>query len=229
MVDQTFILCLLDQAVEKTNRCSFLQVIATLGPFDQRDPDILQLGDLVVPGSVESASVHLASKVQAVREDTHHLLSRYGMLLLIGVRGSLFSTLGMHETCNFQSNLNNQHMDVGQAIMSVLSKSGTVTFVQLYADVFNSTHPLQPAFQTPRQSGSGHLWLEPPKLHEYPYQQGTHFPEVHPGLEPGCVGMPHPRLHSRWHQFLPSLQVHRPPEYQKDLVEFRGLDTGEPW
>lgn len=62
MVDQTFILCLLDQAVEKTNRCSFLQVIATLRPFDQRDPDILQLGDLVVPGSVESASVHLASK-----------------------------------------------------------------------------------------------------------------------------------------------------------------------
>lgn len=56
------------------------------------------------------------------------------MLLLISVRGSLFSTLGMHETCNFQSNLNNQHVDVGQANMSVLSKSGTVTFVQLYAD-----------------------------------------------------------------------------------------------
>lgn len=87
-MDQTFILCLLDQAVEETNRCSVLQVIATLRPFDQRDPDILQLGDLVVPGSVESASVHLASKVQAVREDTHHLLSRYGMLLLTGAISS---------------------------------------------------------------------------------------------------------------------------------------------
>lgn len=76
-------------------------------------------------------SLHRSTLPQ--REDTHHLLSRYGMLL-ISVRGSLFSTLGMHETCNFLSNLNNQHMDVGQANMSVLSKSGTVTFVQLYAD-----------------------------------------------------------------------------------------------
>ena len=68
-------------------------------------------------------------------EDTHLLLSRHGLLPLIGVRGSLFSTLGMHETCNFQSNLNTLRTDVGQAIMRLLSKTGEVTFLQLYADV----------------------------------------------------------------------------------------------
>ncbi|CAL8275570.1 unnamed protein product [Arctogadus glacialis] len=132
--DQSFILSLLDQAVETANSCSFLQVIATLGQFGQRDPDVLQLGDLVLAGSVESVSVHLASKVLAVGEDTHLLLSRHGLLPLIGVRGSLFSTLGMHEMCNFQSNLNTLRTDVGQAIKCVLSKTGEVAFLQLYAD-----------------------------------------------------------------------------------------------
>ncbi|XP_073320861.1 uncharacterized protein [Pagrus major] len=131
-VDQGFILSLLDQAVEKANGCYFLQVIATLGQFGQQDPDILQLSNLIGSDSVGSLSVHLASKVLAVREDTHLLLSRYG--LLIGLRGSLFSTLGMHETCNLQPNLNTLSMDVGQAIMSVLSKTDTVTFLQLYVD-----------------------------------------------------------------------------------------------
>ncbi|CAL8239964.1 unnamed protein product [Gadus morhua 'NCC'] len=133
-VDQSFILSLLDRAVETANSCPFLQVIATLGQFGQRDPEVLRLGDLVLPGSVESVSVHLASKVLAVGEDTHLLFSRHGLLPLIGVRGSLFSTLGMHETCNFQSNLNTLRTDMGQAIMRVLSKTGEVTFLQLYAD-----------------------------------------------------------------------------------------------
>ena len=132
--DQSFILSLLDQAVETANSCSFLQVIPTLGQFGQRDPEVLQLGDLVLPGSVESVSVHLASKVRAVGVDTHLLLSRHGLLPLIGVRGSLFSSLGMHETCNFQSNLNTLRTDVGQAIKCVLSKTGEVAFLQLYAD-----------------------------------------------------------------------------------------------
>ncbi|KAL7397250.1 hypothetical protein ABVT39_019213, partial [Epinephelus coioides] len=133
-VDQPFILSLLDQAVEKANSCCFLKVIATLGQFGQRDPDILQVNDLVAPSSVVSISVHLAVKVLAVREDTHLLFSRYGLLSLVGARGSLFSTQGMHETCNFQSNLNTLIMDIGHTLKSVLSKTGRVTFLQLYAD-----------------------------------------------------------------------------------------------
>lgn len=135
-------------------------------------------------------SLHRSTLPQ--REDTHHLLSRYGMLFLISVRGSLFSTLGMHETCNFQSNLNCQHMDVGQANMNVLSKSGTVTFVQLYADAphIHYNQPFTCSLSHPNFKST-----LTSKAHTY----------LHPGLEPGCVGMPHPRLHSRWHQFLPSL------------------------
>ena len=229
--DQSFILSLLDQAVETANSCSFLQVIATLGQFGQRDPGVLKLGDSVLPGSVGSVSVHLASKVLAAGEDTHLLLSRHGLLPLIGVRGSLFSTLGMHETCNFQSNLNTLRTDVGQAIMRVLSKTGEVTFLQLYADAphihYNQPfkHPVSGVLVTCGLSHPNFKATLTGRALAYlkhirdlrlrlvcqvgcRIEQVVRFEDVEECLVRGFAAeVPHTRL-------LPGPQVYRPPEYQ---------------
>lgn len=160
--DQMFILKLLDEAVERVNSCTFLKVVATLGQFGQRDGDGVDLTDVVNPDCVDSVSYHLAVKITAAEKDTHLFFSRFGLQDITGVRGSLFSTLGMHEACNFQSNLDTLSMDLSQDITNTLSPSGLITFVQLYADTPHFhyrqpfKHPVSGALVTCRLSHPNH-------------------------------------------------------------------------
>ncbi len=100
--DIRLILDLMDQAIEKSNVCHFLQVVPMMMRFGQRDNQPLDLSEIVDTSSLTAVTVHLAVKMVSKSADTHILFPRYVLEEQVGVRGSLFSVLGMHETCNFQ-------------------------------------------------------------------------------------------------------------------------------
>ncbi|KAL7372735.1 hypothetical protein ABVT39_021596 [Epinephelus coioides] len=130
--DATFIMSLLDMAVEKANACHFMKVAIFMNQFGQKDIEPLDITDIVDPSQV-----------------------RYGLEDLVGVRGALFTALGIHEATNYQSNLDNQPMDVSRELLSVLKLYGKLTFFQLYAD---SPHAhIQMPFKHPECSDGGLL------------------------------------------------------------------------
>lgn len=83
---------------------------------------------------IKSLSVHYTCNVGAQDPQVSLLFSRYGLEDLMGVRGSLFSMLGIHEATNFQSNLDNLAMDIRQELLDVLVCPSQVTVLQLYVD-----------------------------------------------------------------------------------------------
>lgn len=132
--DRHFILDLLDQALEKANSCYFIKVKVFLNQFGQKNPEQLEVSELADLSSVRSLSVHTACKIVARDPDTHVLFSRFGLQDIAGIRGTLFSTLGMHEATNFQTNLDHTGLDVTEELRGVLGTQGKLTFLQLYAD-----------------------------------------------------------------------------------------------
>ena len=108
--------------------------VRILNQFGQKDAKQLDLTDILDPGEVRCVSMHFACNVVAKDPDTHLLFSRYELQKLVGVKGALFTTLGMHETTNFQSNLDDTGMNVSKELLGVLTENGKITFLQLYVD-----------------------------------------------------------------------------------------------
>lgn len=125
--DATFIMNLLDRAVEGANKCHFLRVAFFLNQFGQKDLEPLDISDIMDPCQVTTVSVHFACNVRAKVCQTHILFSRCGLEELVGLNGTLFTALGIHEATNFQSNLNNQPIDVSSELLSVLETHGKLT------------------------------------------------------------------------------------------------------
>ena len=132
--DCTFILSLLDKAVEMANACYFLQVVLFLTQFGQKDVECWDVSDIADPDQVRSMSVHYACNLVAKDPSTHVLFSRYSLQDLVGKRATLFSTLGMHEVTNMQSNLDNTPMDIDESLSDISQQYGELKFLQLYVD-----------------------------------------------------------------------------------------------
>ncbi|KAL7372992.1 hypothetical protein ABVT39_025373 [Epinephelus coioides] len=145
--DMRFMLDLMDRAVATANNGQFFRVVPYIMQFGQRDRDPLDLSEVVVLGSVKNVTVHVSLTLTSKSPDIHILYSRYALEQLVGVRGSLYSVLGMHECCNFQSNLNRLPMDVCPSLLQVFGRRGKVRFVQLYVD--SPHHHFQQPFKHP--------------------------------------------------------------------------------
>ena len=113
--------------------------------------------------------------------DTHLLFSRYELQELVGVKGALFITLGMHETTNFQSNLDNSGMDVSKELLDVLTEHGKITFLQLYVDSPH-THLSMP-YKHPVW-GNCHLRVGPHQISPGHGVEGSQLPQAHEGPDP---------------------------------------------
>lgn len=134
--DKEFILSLLDRAVAKANECHFLKVVCFLNQFGQKQTEGLMMGTVVQLTRIKSISLHFACNISAQDPRTSLLFSRYGLQDLVGVRGSLCTTLGIHKATNFHSNLDNLPMDVSEELLNavVLLPGAQLNFVQLYVD-----------------------------------------------------------------------------------------------
>lgn len=98
--DSMFIMDLFDQAVERSKTCHFLKVSMFLPQFDQKDEEVWDLTDIVNPSVCHAISMHYACNVIAKNLDPHIFSSRYGLQGLVGERGALYTTLGIHEATN---------------------------------------------------------------------------------------------------------------------------------
>ena len=65
--------------------------------FGQRDDEPLDLSEFVETSAISPVTVHLALTLTSTASDTHLLFSRYALDYLVGMRGSFFSVLGMHD------------------------------------------------------------------------------------------------------------------------------------
>ncbi len=68
----------------------------------------------------------------------HLMLSRAGLEEMVGLRGSLYSTLSFNECSNYQSNLDGRPLDVCRPLLNVAypgeERRGTLNFLQVYTD-----------------------------------------------------------------------------------------------
>lgn len=156
---------LINKAVDKADECHFMKLVILLNQFGQKDVKPLELTDILDPGEVRSVSVHFACNIVAKDPWTHLLFSRYELQELVGLKGALFTTLGMHEATNFQTNLDNTGLDVSDELLDVLAEHGKLTFLQLYADSPH-TH-LNTPFKHPVSEAIVTCGLSHPKYHTY--------------------------------------------------------------
>ena len=152
--DQTFILDILDQAIQRTEKRPGLETVITLHKVRKKDPGTLILGDIVNRDNVQRMSIHSACEIHTAEEDSLLFWAKYGVLQVIGSRGNAYTPLTLVEACNFQTNLDGRPMDISEELRAVCCFPGQTTFVQLYADTPHTkllswrTHPVSGAIAT---------------------------------------------------------------------------------
>ncbi|MGL5292873.1 MAG: hypothetical protein ACRC9V_03665, partial [Aeromonas sp.] len=153
--DLQFMLALFTTAFNEANVDPGVKMILTLTKFGQKDPKEFNLSSLANPAGVKCATLHVACTLSHDDLDTDLMWSRRGLQDLVGVRGNLFSVLGMKEVANFQSNLDHLQMDMQETLTSPFRVgNGRLNFVQYYSvtpHVHNASpaiHPVSRAIAT---------------------------------------------------------------------------------
>lgn len=135
--DQEFVLDLLDQAKDKADKKEHATFLYTLTQFGQKHRDTLDISKLVHTSHINSASLHFAVEILPRDHGTQIFWSRNGVEEWVGQRGTVFPSVGMSETSNFQSSIGAE-IDVSAGLMDVLGCQGYwdghLNFLQLYAD-----------------------------------------------------------------------------------------------
>lgn len=105
--DQQFILSLLDRSISETGR-HHIKIVCTLQKFGMKSHSTLKLPKIADPASILSTSLHIGFNIEAKDPSVLLMWSRSGLEDLVGLQGSLYTALGVHEAVNFQSALNSQ-------------------------------------------------------------------------------------------------------------------------
>ncbi|XP_029281300.1 uncharacterized protein LOC115003588 [Cottoperca gobio] len=131
--DQEFILQILDTCIQRTVDSHHFRIIVTLQKYGMKDRRTINVEEIVDTAHITSMSVHAACNIKAKDQNVAMLWSRSGLQDLVGVRGSLFTAMGMHEAVNFQTCTDHRMMDISRELRQ-LCVPASIIFLQLYVD-----------------------------------------------------------------------------------------------
>ncbi|TNN39522.1 hypothetical protein EYF80_050298 [Liparis tanakae] len=131
--DQDFIMGLLDSAIRDASEDSFFRVLITLQKFGMKSERGLEIDELVDQHLILKTTIHVACNVGAKDPDILLMWARNGIEQMSRSDGTLYTALGIHETVNFQTVLDNHANRLSRAL-KVTVMDFPVLFVQLYVD-----------------------------------------------------------------------------------------------
>lgn len=131
--DQKFIMEVLDLSIKTCVERSDFQIMKTLRKFGYKGAKVINLEDIVEDWTADSVSIHAACNISCNDPDFFMMWSRSGLEELVGSTGRTFTALGMHETANFQTELDNRAMQISPDLRAVCLPDN-ITFLQLYVD-----------------------------------------------------------------------------------------------
>lgn len=143
--DREFILHLLDEALAITEHNeNFESMIIAFKLGDHDTSPTVRIDAFNVSSAV--VTVHSAITVSSLILNQHIFWSRFGIQDIVGKRGSLLTALSLSSCCNYQSNLDRNHLDISGELRQICNRPGDLNFVQFYADTphlhMNSIHPI---------------------------------------------------------------------------------------
>lgn len=113
------------------------KIMCFLQKFGQKQETLLELAPLVNQHEVESITCHAACTLSGRDQRIDIMWSRYGLQEVVGHRGSMYTSSGIPEAANFQSNLDNQPLTVDGCVLDIFDGAQSyskITFLQLYAN-----------------------------------------------------------------------------------------------
>lgn len=125
------------------------RILIFISKFGQKQSAPLELASLVNRQGVESLTCHAACTLSGKDPWMDLMCSRYGLQKVVGHRGNLYSTTGIPEAANFQSNLDRHPMTVDNSVLDIFNgpqRYSKITFLQLYA---NTPHLHMPVTKHP--------------------------------------------------------------------------------
>ncbi|CAM4428180.1 unnamed protein product [Leuciscus chuanchicus] len=173
--DQNFILDIFMQAIREVDQDSTQRIVIFLSKFGQKQTIPLDLASLVSRQGVESLTCHAACTLSGKDPRVDLLWSRYGLQEIVGHRGNLYTTTGIPEAANFQSNLDRHPMTVDKIVLDVFNgaqRYDKITFLQLYANTPHvhmtvTKHPVTLVIATCGVHNKNHLRMILQRAHSY--------------------------------------------------------------